>query len=87
MDSIAHTISAIEHMLRLGLTPITDNVDALAELGFERAHPQIKSGYESTIWVRSIERSPLSYNGQRRFARQRAFFAKPPQRRSAYGSS
>jgi hypothetical protein len=87
MDSIVHTLPAIEHMLRLGLTPITDNADALAALGFERAYPQIKRGYESTIWERSIERRRISYDGQRRLARERAFCVKPPKRRSAYDCS
>jgi hypothetical protein len=82
MDSVAHTLSQIEHMLRLGLTPITDNADALAELGFERAYPQIKSGYESTIWERSIDMGRLSYSGYRQLVRQRAFVVKPPKRRS-----
>jgi hypothetical protein len=82
MNSVVHTLSEIEHMLRRGLTPITDNSDALAELGFERAYPQIKSGYESTIWERSIDRGRLNYYGYRFLVRERAFVVKPPKRRS-----
>jgi hypothetical protein len=81
MDAIVHTLSAIEQMLRQGLTPITDNAGALAELGFERAYPQIKHGYESTIWERSIDRGRLSYDGHRTLVRERAFFVKSPKRR------
>jgi hypothetical protein len=78
MESIVHTLSEIQRLLRLGLTPITDNANALAELGFERAYPQIKSGYESTIWERSIDRGRLNYDGYRRLVRERAFFVRPP---------
>jgi hypothetical protein len=80
MNSVVHTLSEIERMLRLGLTPITDNAAALTELGFERVNPQIKSGYESTIWERSIERGRLKYSGDRLLVRERAFFVQPPTR-------
>ncbi len=84
MDSIVHTLPALEHMLRRGLTPVTDNCAALAHLGFERAYPQIKSGYESTIWERSIDRGRLDSNGHRMLVRERAFAVKPPKRRSGH---
>lgn len=82
MESIVHSLPAIEHMLRLGLTPITDNSDALAKLGFQRAYPQIKSGYESMIWERNIERGRLTPDGHRMLVRERAFFVKPLARRA-----
>jgi hypothetical protein len=82
MDSVVHTPSAIEYVLRLGLTPITDNADALATLGFKPAYPQIKSGYESTIWERSIERGRLNHDGRRLLVRERALFVKAPTRRA-----
>ena len=39
--ALVHAVDEIENLLRRGLTPITDNPDALRELGFERAYPQI----------------------------------------------
>jgi hypothetical protein len=70
--AIVHSADAIQSLLRRGLSPITDNRDALLELGFDRAYPQIPRGYESTIWERSVEHERAS-SGHRRFARQRAF--------------
>jgi hypothetical protein len=72
MEAIAHTLPAIETMLRMGLTPITDNADALAQLGFERAYPQIHAGYDSTIWERSIDVGRPNRDGLRSLARERA---------------
>lgn len=51
-----HTPTDIQRMLTLGLAPITDNVDALCELGFARSYPQARSGYESSIYERSVDR-------------------------------
>jgi hypothetical protein len=51
-----HTSSDIERMLMLGLSPITDNAEALVALGFERSYPQARAGYESTIFERSVDR-------------------------------
>ena len=71
MSTVVHTPAAILDLLRRGLSPMTDNEDALIALGFERAYPQLHRGYESSIWERSIER-PAS--GIRRvLARERAF--------------
>lgn len=70
--AIVHTVDAIELLLRRGLSPITDNHDALVALGFVRAYPQLSHGYESTIWERSVEYSGAA-NGRRRLARERAF--------------
>jgi hypothetical protein len=70
--TLAHSIDEIEAILRRGLTPITDNLEALRALSFHRAYPQIEGGYDSTIWERSVDsgRSP----GERRaLARQRAY--------------
>ena len=65
----------IEMLLARGLAPITDNRDALLELGFERSYPQVSRGHESTVWERSIDRGYRSTSrGLRRvLARQRAF--------------
>jgi hypothetical protein len=70
--SIVHTTEAIESLLRRGLTPITDNRDALLELGFERAYPQVARGYEAALWERSIEFGRSSPNGYRVRACERA---------------
>ena len=76
MNSVVHTAAAILELLRQGLSPITDNEDALNELGFRRAYPQIGSGYESTIWERSID---YPAPGMRRLlVRQRAFLSPNP---------
>jgi len=72
MAAIVHTTEAIQTLLRHGLTPVTDNHDALVELGFERAYPQIRRGYEATIWERSIDFGKRSRDGNRVLARQRA---------------
>jgi hypothetical protein len=77
MQSLAHTSSDIQNMLRIGLAPITDNADALARLGFQRAYPQICKGYDSTIWERSVDVDWRSRNGQRLMVRQRAFLVDP----------
>jgi hypothetical protein len=73
MQSLAHTSSEIQNMLRIGLAPITDNADALVSLGFQRAYPQILKGYDSTIWERSIDIDRRSREGQRLMVRQRAY--------------
>jgi hypothetical protein len=74
MNSIVHTAVVISDLLRRGLTPITDNESALRELGFERAYPQVRHGYDATIWERSIDYGTRP-NGDRVLARQRAFLA------------
>jgi hypothetical protein len=77
MQSLAHTASQIQNMLRIGLAPITDNADALVNLGFQRAYPQIPKGYDSTIWERSIDIDRRSREGQRQMVRQRAYLVTP----------
>jgi hypothetical protein len=71
MARIVQTVGAISDVLRRGLTPITDNEDALIELGFAREYPQVRSGQDAMVWGRSIEYSSTS--GLRKLARQRAF--------------
>ena len=73
MPAVVHSVTAIEAMLRRGLTPITDNAAALKELGFERAYPDQRTGFESMIWERSIELQSRSRDGHRQLARERAF--------------
>ena len=74
LTTVAHSIDEIEAILRRGLTPITDNLEALVALGFHRAYPQIRGGYDSTIWERSID-SGRSPKESRTLARQRASLA------------
>ena len=44
-----------EFLLRIGLAPMTDDVTVLVELGFSRSYPNARSGYEATVWERSID--------------------------------
>jgi hypothetical protein len=74
MKSLAHTTSDIQNMLHKGLVPITDNADALANLGFQRAYPHIRVGYDSTIWERSIDVG-CNRDGKRLMGRQRAYLS------------
>jgi hypothetical protein len=69
---IAQSADELRAILRRGLSPITDNRDALMALGFERAYPQALKGRDATIWERTIDhhRRP---DGQRVLARERAF--------------
>lgn len=70
--AIVHSSDAIASLLRRGLSPITDNRDALLALGFARAYPHVARGYESTIWERSVDYSNAAC-GRRMLARERAF--------------
>ena len=78
MATVVHTAEAIRTLLRRGLTPVTDNRDALIELGFERAYPQIKRGYEALFWERSVELDSRSRDGYRILARERAILQLEP---------
>jgi hypothetical protein len=70
--ALTHTADEIAALLRRKLSPITGNRDALVALGFERAYPQVKSGYESTVWERTIDYG-YTDSGHRFLARERAF--------------
>jgi len=74
-NALVHTTTDIERMLTLGLSPITDNVAALAALGFERAYPNARCGYDATVYERSIDYGfRQTANGLRRvMVCQRAF--------------
>ena len=72
MHATVNSIEAIQAMLRRGLAPLTEDPNALVALGFVRAYPQIRTGYESTIWERAID-LPVAADGRRRMARQRAY--------------
>jgi hypothetical protein len=55
MEILCHTQEEIERLaLRLPCVP-TDNRDALVALGFERLYPRAVSGYDSHLWVRSVD--------------------------------
>jgi hypothetical protein len=73
LSVIVHSAAEILAMLHRGLTPITDNRDALVGLGFERAYPQVRGGYDSKIWERSVTVGPMLPDGLRRIVRERAF--------------
>jgi hypothetical protein len=83
MAAVVHTSEAIQTLLRRGLTPVTDNRNALLELGFERAYPQIERGYEATLWERSIELDQRSRQGYRIRARERAILEQNAARSAA----
>lgn len=70
-----HTSADIEKMLALGLSPITDNVDALIDLGFSQSFPSARrGGYEASIYERSVDHGyRTSARGSRRVKSQRAF--------------
>jgi hypothetical protein len=71
MKLIAQSTNELIAILRRGLSPLTDNQDALLALGFERAYPQACKGYDTMIWERNIDRRRP--DGLRVLARQRAF--------------
>jgi hypothetical protein len=71
MNLIAQSADELIAILRRGLSPLTDNQDALLALGFERAYPQARKGHDATIWERTIDRRRP--DGYRVLARERAF--------------
>jgi hypothetical protein len=73
-----HSPEAIENLLRRGLTPITENREALVELGFSRAYPQVARGYDATIWERAVEHGRRASDGSRLLVRQRAILHVAP---------
>ena len=74
MPQTVHTIEAIEALLRRGVTPKTDNLDALLELGFARSMPRAADGYDATLFERSREHDRRATDGSRLFVRERAIF-------------
>ena len=72
MPDTVHTIEAIEALLRRGVTPKTDNRDALIALGFARSSPQAESGHDETLWERSVDHTDRTASGQRVLVRERA---------------
>ena len=77
MEPIAtvHHTEDIGRMLVQGLAPITDNREALVDLGFEPAHPWATTKYERSVWERLVERTYHDARGahHRVFIRERAF--------------
>jgi hypothetical protein len=71
----AHSLEAIQHTLRRGLTPVTENREALLQLGFSRAYPQIAHGYEASLWERAVEHRHRATDGSRLLVRERAILA------------
>lgn len=73
MDALCHTQDEIDRLAsRLPCVP-TDNRAALLALGFERQYPQVVSGYESHLWVRSVDSRNAGSAGYRKLILQRAF--------------
>jgi hypothetical protein len=73
MKLIAQSAEELTAILRRGLSPLTDNRDALLALGFERAYPQVRKGYDATIWERTIDHQRRP-DGYRVLALERAYF-------------
>jgi hypothetical protein len=77
VETLCHTREEIERLaIRLPCVP-TDNRDALLELGFERMYPQAASGYESRMWVRSVDSGYIGSATGRKLVVQRAFLDGP----------
>lgn len=72
MSIKVRTTTAIEELLRRGLTPITDNRDALVQLGFQRAYPHVERGWEARIWERVVDAGRRAKDGRRMLVQQRA---------------
>ncbi|GAC1496707.1 MAG: hypothetical protein NVS1B2_17560 [Vulcanimicrobiaceae bacterium] len=77
VPQLAHTIEAIEALLRRGETPKTDNLDALLELGFARSIPLARDDYDASLWERSREHARRGSDGSRLLVRERAVFERP----------
>lgn len=75
MEALCHTREEIERLAsRLPCVP-TDNRDALLALGFERMYPDATSGYDSRLWMRSVDAGTIGSSagiGKKRIV-QRAF--------------
>jgi hypothetical protein len=82
MDALFHSREEIERALvRLHCVP-TDNREALLALGFEPMYPQVKKGYESHLWMRSIDSGRgSSLSNIRKLVVQRAFLEEKKIRR------
>jgi hypothetical protein len=74
MKLVAQSADELTAILRRGLSPLTDNRDALLALGFERAYPQARTGRDATIWERAIDRRRP--DGYRVLSRERAFLVR-----------
>jgi hypothetical protein len=79
VEPLYHTIEEIDCAVRRLPCVPTDNREALVALGFERMYPRCVSGYESHLWVRSVDAESL-YGSSRRHKRlvmQRAYLHRP----------
>jgi hypothetical protein len=79
VEPLCHTIEEIDRAVRGLPCVLTDNREALIALGFERMYPQCVSGYESYLWVRSVDAESLygSSRGHKRLVMQRAYLNRP----------
>ncbi len=76
-STVVHRTEDIECLLKIGLSPITDNAAALERLGFARAYPTTRNRYEASMYERSVDwGSRATSDGLRRvLICQRAFLA------------
>jgi len=79
-NATVHAPEDIRRLLSLGLAPITDNAEALEQLGFERSYPNAHGGYDATIYERSVDRGyrPTKGGLRRVMVCERAFLVCPP---------
>jgi hypothetical protein len=77
VPTTVHSIEAIEALLRRGVTPKTDNRDALIELGFVRSSPAAAAGYDESLWERSVDHKNAAAGGPRVLVRERAILEPP----------
>jgi hypothetical protein len=75
--TIVHSVEAIEALLRRGVTPKTDNREALIELGFVRSSPAAAAGYDESLWERSVDHKSPPAGGRRLLVRERAILEPP----------
>ncbi len=52
---LATTANEILAMIQRGQTAVTDRLDALKELGFERKYPTATNGWRAHIWMRRVD--------------------------------
>jgi hypothetical protein len=65
-----HSAEAIEALLRRGLIPKTDNIEALRKLGFTPVDASDGSG--AAVWERARDHASPASDGSRMMVRERA---------------
>lgn len=71
MAYTVQTQEQLEHQLRLGIVPATDNRTLLLDMGFQPLYPHVRDGYHENLWGRQVDVEAGA--GGRRRAIQRAY--------------